>query len=212
MGSSISLAQGYVHAGVSTPVIATIGDSTFLHGGIPGLINAVQHRVPLTLIVMDNGWTSMTGMQVNAGTDEAFQGKDRQVDLEAILRALGPDRLDVVDPLDLPATTRAIAQGLGDPGVKVVLAQRECAIQSQRRGVVIGRTLLDSEKCVLCKRCLRNTGCPALGIEPSGPQGKQTISLDSTLCTGCGLCVRFCPTGALTHAAAMETAAEKETT
>jgi indolepyruvate ferredoxin oxidoreductase, alpha subunit len=201
MGSSISLAQGYVHAGVPTPVIAMIGDSTLLHGGIPGLINAVQHRVPLTLIVMDNGWTSMTGMQVNAGTDQAFQPHGRQVNLEAVLRGLGPDRLEVVDPLDLPATTRSIATGLRDPGVNVILAQRECAIQAQRRGIVIGRTLLDPEKCVLCKRCLRTTGCPALGIQHDGPGGKPTISLDPRLCTGCGLCAQFCPTGALTHAA-----------
>ena len=73
MGASVSLAQGYVHSGVQTPVIATIGDSTFFHGGIPGLVNAVQHQVPLTLIIMDNGWTSMTGMQPNPGTAEAFQ-------------------------------------------------------------------------------------------------------------------------------------------
>ncbi|MCK5212931.1 MAG: hypothetical protein KAQ74_03325, partial [Dehalococcoidia bacterium] len=98
MGTSISLAQGYVHAGLKTPVIATMGDSTFFHGGIPGLINAIQHQVPLTLVVMDNGWTSMTGMQVNAGTDDAFQSEGRRVNIESVIRGLGPDRVEVVDP------------------------------------------------------------------------------------------------------------------
>jgi indolepyruvate ferredoxin oxidoreductase alpha subunit len=166
MGSSISLAQGYVHAGVETPVIATMGDSTFFHGGIPGLINAIQHQVPLTLVVMDNGWTGMTGMQVNAGTDAAYQSQGRRVDIEAVIRGLGPDRVDVVDPFDLKGMTAALVSCLEEPsGVKVLLAQRECAIQAKRRGIVAGVTTIDPSKCVLCKRCLKVTGCPALSIQ-----------------------------------------------
>ena len=101
MGSSISLAQGYVHAGLKTPVIAAMGDSTFFHGGIPGLINAIQHRVPLTLVVMDNGWTSMTGMQVNVAAERAedhpkvytqahleFVVKGKRIDPKAVERAI----------------------------------------------------------------------------------------------------------------------------
>ncbi|MFC2083142.1 thiamine pyrophosphate-dependent enzyme [Candidatus Bipolaricaulota bacterium] len=195
MGSSIGIAQGYAHAGLKTPIIATMGDSTFFHGGIPGLINAIQHQVPLTLIVMDNGWTSMTGMQVNAGTDDAFQVEGRRVDIEAVIRGLGPDRVDVVDPFDLAATTPAIAEGFDTPGVKVVLAQRECAIQAKRRGVVAGATAADSDKCILCKKCLKMTGCPALGIAPD----ETSIVVDRALCNGCGLCSRFCPTGALSN-------------
>ena len=195
MGTSVSLAQGYVHAGLTTPVIATMGDSTFFHGGIPGLVNAIQHRVPLTLVVMDNGWTSMTGMQVNPGTDGAFQGDSRRIDIEAVLRGFGPDRLDVVDPYDLDGLTAAIANGLRTPGVKVVLAQRECAIQAKRRGIVAGHTEVQPDKCVLCKRCLKITGCPALGISPDG----TSMVVDQSLCNGCGLCAAFCPTGALIH-------------
>ena len=218
MGSSVSLAQGYVHAGLQTPVIATIGDSTFFHGGIPGLINAIQHRTPLTLVVMDNGWTSMTGMQVNPGTDIEFQDAGRRVDIEAVIRGLGPDRVDVVDAYDLGGMTRTLTEALVQDGVKVVLAQRECVIQARRRGVLAGTTSVDADACVLCKRCLKITGCPALGVQQAEHQelasksadadfsGNDTdmrtesIVIDPALCNGCGLCVRFCPTGALSHA------------
>ena len=194
MGTSVSLAQGYVHAGVTTPVVATIGDSTFFHGGIPGLLNAVQHGTPLTLIVMDNGWTSMTGMQVNPGTDEAFQPKGgHRIDLAKVIPSLGIDGFQVVDPFDLEATTGAIEAALRAPGVRVVLARRECAIQAKRRGEAAGRTRVDAETCVLCKRCLKVTGCPAISL------GKASIVIDPGLCTGCGLCAAVCPTGAIEH-------------
>ena len=198
MGSSISLAQGYVHAGVRTPVIATMGDSTFFHGGIPGLVNAIQHQVPLTLVVMDNGWTCMTGMQVNPGTQDGFQGLGRCVDLEAVIRGLGPDHLHVVDPFDLEATTHAVHSGLQSHGVTVVLAQRECAIQSSRRKVRVGTTTIDAEACILCKRCLNVTGCPALQIRES-ESGSPSMHIDFSQCTGCGLCASFCPTNAIAH-------------
>jgi len=191
MGTSVSLAQGYVHAGVRTPVIATIGDSTFFHAGIPGLINAVQHRVPLTLIVMDNGWTSMTGMQVNPATDEEFQPAGRRVDLAGVIRGLGVDRLTIVDPYDIEETTAAIESSLRDGGVNVVLARRECAIQARRRGILADRLKFDPDKCILCNRCLEVTGCPAISI------GEGSIDIDDSQCNGCGLCAAVCPTGAL---------------
>ena len=194
MGSSVSLAQGYVHAGVQTPVIATIGDSTFFHGGIPGLLNAVQHGTPLTLIVMDNGWTSMTGMQVNPGTAEGFQPKEgRRIDLAQIIPALGVDRFEIVDPFDQPAMTEAMVACLTQEGVKVILARQECAIQARRQGRRAGTLHLDPDACILCKKCLRITGCPALSV------GENSIVIDESLCYGCGLCASVCPTQALTR-------------
>jgi indolepyruvate ferredoxin oxidoreductase alpha subunit len=194
MGSSVSLAQGYVHAGVEAPVIATIGDSTFFHGGIPGLINAIQHRVPLTLVVMDNGWTAMTGMQVNPGTDGAFQQHGRRVDLMRVIEGLGVDRVFAVDPYDLEKTTDTLVECLQHRGdVSVVLAQRECAIQARRRGIGAGPVAVDPEQCVLCKKCLQVTGCPALSV------GEDSIVIDRALCNGCGICVSFCPTVAIVN-------------
>jgi indolepyruvate ferredoxin oxidoreductase alpha subunit len=186
MGASVSMAQGYVYGGVETPVIATIGDSTFFHGGIPGLINAVQHQVPLTLIIMDNGWTAMTGMQVNPGTAEDFQDDGTRVDIAKIVPALGVEHFFVVDPFDLDGSTEAITQALTLPGVKVVLARQECAIQAIRQHKSAGQIRLDPEKCNLCKLCITTTGCPAIEI------GEDSIVIDTRLCYGCGLCAAVC--------------------
>jgi len=192
MGASIGLAQGYVHGGVKTPVIATMGDSTFFHAGIPGLINAIHHQVPLTLIVMDNGWTSMTGMQVNPGSPEELQPPaHRRVDIARIIPALGVDAFHVVDPFDLEKTSAIIQECMTLPGVKVVLSRRECALQAQRRGIRQGVMRVRSEKCNLCQACILATGCPALTM------GEETVLVDPALCYGCALCMEACHRGAL---------------
>lgn len=194
MGASIGLAQGYVHGGVKTPIIATIGDSTFFHAGIPALINAVQHQVPLTVIVMDNYWTAMTGMQVNPGTNEAFQPPGgRRVDLAQLIPALGVEYFFVVDPFRLEETAATIQHALTLPGVKVILARQECAIQAQRRGLRAGQVRLIPENCNLCKLCVMLTGCPAIDLGP------ETVVIDPALCYGCGLCAQVCHRAALVH-------------
>lgn len=187
MGASIALAQGFVHAGVKTPVIATMGDSTFFHAGISGLVNAIQHQVPLTLIIMDNGWTAMTGMQVNPGTDTNFQnGVGKSVDIAQIIPALGIEHFFIMDPYDLETSTATIQNALILPGVKVVLARRECAIPLQRREGRSGNITVNTDLCNLCKLCIMATGCPAISIT----NGKLEIDLDQ--CTRCGLCAEVC--------------------
>ena len=192
MGASVGLAQGFVHAGVETPVIATIGDSTFFHAGIPGLINAVQHQVPLTLIIMDNGWTAMTGMQVNPGTGASFQkAGSHTVDIARLVPALGVEQFFVIDPYDLAESTATIEKALTLPGVKVVLARRECAIQALRRGERAGTMTVNTERCNLCKQCIAITGCAAISL------GEKAITIDPSLCSGCGLCAAACSRDAI---------------
>ncbi|MGD2176678.1 MAG: thiamine pyrophosphate-dependent enzyme [Anaerolineae bacterium] len=187
MGASISLAQGYLYSGLETPVIATMGDSTFFHGGLPGLINAVQHQADVTLIVMDNGWTAMTGMQTNPGTDERFQSPgNRRIDLAELIPAMGVEHFFTIDPFDLGQATAAIQRALALSGVKVVLAQQECAIQAQRRGLKAGTVRVDPQACNLCKRCVVVTGCPAISL------GEEAIVIDESLCYGCSLCAQVC--------------------
>jgi indolepyruvate ferredoxin oxidoreductase alpha subunit len=192
MGASLGLAQGYVHAGVKTPVIATIGDSTFFHAGLPGLINAIQYQVPLTLIIMDNGWTCMTGMQINPGTSASFQPCGGQrLDIARIVPALGVEHFFIVDPFDYAQTTKTIQDCLALDGVKVVLARQECAIQAQRRGEQKGILRVLPENCNLCSLCLMVTGCPAIDL------GEKAVVIDPALCYGCGLCAEVCNREAL---------------
>ncbi|MFB3853164.1 MAG: thiamine pyrophosphate-dependent enzyme [Vicinamibacterales bacterium] len=187
MGASLGIAQGYVRAGVKTPVIATIGDSTFFHAGIPALLNAVQHQTPLTLVILDNGWTAMTGMQVNPGTCEQFQRSgDAKLDIAKMIPALGIDRFWVVRPYNLEETTRVITEAITQPGVKVVLAREECTIPAKRRGLEAGSVRVAAENCNLCKLCVIVTGCPAISLGP------DAIVIDDDLCYGCGLCVTTC--------------------
>ena len=192
MGASIPLAQGYVHAGVKTPVIATIGDSTFFHGGIPGLINAIQQNLDLTVIIMDNGWTAMTGMQVNPGTEVTYQQQGcKQIDIVKLVEGLGVDFLKVVDPYDLTASTEAIASALQERGVKVIVARRECAIQANRRKVQYHQVRVAADQCTLCKVCINVTGCPAITL------GENAVEIDPAQCNGCGICAQVCKFSAI---------------
>ena len=113
------------------------------------------------LIILDNGWTSMTGFQVNPGTEPGFQAAGgRRVSIEAVVRALGVDFLERLDPFDQPAAIEVMKHALQAAGVRVVLAERECALTVARR--VRERELyrIDAEKCTFCRACLRETGCP----------------------------------------------------
>ena len=192
MGASVSLAQGYVYAGVKTPVIATIGDSTFFHGGIPGLINAIQHNVNMTLIIMDNRWTAMTGMQENPGTSKKYQDKGYvEVDIARIIPALGVTQYFEMDPFNYRESSEILQQALKLPGVKVVLARGECAIQVVRHNEVEKIVRVIDENCNQCKLCIMVTGCAALSL------GNGTVLVDEALCTGCGLCVAVCNRNAM---------------
>jgi len=187
MGASIGMAMGFVHAGVKTPVIATIGDSTFYHAGLPALVNAVQHQTPITLIIMDNGWTSMTGMQINPGTCEQFQGAgNARLDIAKIVPALGVDQFWIVDPFEMDDMARILQGALKLPGVKVLLARQECAIPAKRRGVEAGAIKVIDEKCNQCKLCITVTGCLAITLSES------SINIDPEQCYACGLCSAVC--------------------
>ena len=187
MGASIGMAMGFADAGVKTPVIATIGDSTFYHAGLPALINAVQHQTPITLIIMDNGWTSMTGMQINPGTCEQFQGAgNSRLDIAKIVPALGVDQFWIVDPFEMDDMARVLQNALKLPGVKVLLARQECAIPAKRRGVEAGEIRVIDEKCNQCKLCITVTGCLAITLSES------SINIDPEQCYACGLCAAVC--------------------
>ncbi len=192
MGASIPCAQGFYYSGVDKPIIATIGDSTFFHNGMPGLINAIQHNIDITVIIMDNGWTGMTGMQVNPNTAQEFQRGDwKHIDLVNVVKGMGVDNLFVVDPFDQKEIVATLDKCLSIKGLKVVVSRRECAIQSNRRKIKYAKMSVDADKCINCKICINTTGCPALSL------GETHVNIDPNACNGCSLCAQSCPKGAI---------------
>ena len=196
MGSSIGLAQGFFRAGMETPVVATIGDSTFFHAGLPPLINAVQQNADILLIILDNGWTSMTGFQVNPGTQAALQpGNRRRVDMDAVIHAIGVDYFAVIRPFDQDAAVEVISEALVMKGVRVLVSREECALTRERRESLGDTYVIDPETCVFCKACLRESGCTALSPGKDGE--KDVMTIDPDLCRSCGLCETCCKFGAI---------------
>lgn len=192
MGASIPCAHGFSFSGVDKPIFATIGDSTFLHGGMPGLVNAIQHDSNITVIIMDNGWTAMTGMQVNPNTDQDFQYQGlNRVDLFEIVKGMGVKNLFLADPFDQKTYVEILDKCLVLKGLKVVVARRECAIQTNRRRIKYARMSVDNNLCIGCKSCIAVTGCSAITFTDN------VISIDSGLCNGCGLCLVACPKNAI---------------
>jgi indolepyruvate ferredoxin oxidoreductase alpha subunit len=192
MGGSFGIANGLAHV-IDEPIVAHLGDSTFFHAGIPPLVNAVYNKANITMVVMDNSATSMTGFQPHPGTGYTAMG-DETVMLkpEEIARACGVKFVEVVDPFNLKETTEVIEKAIRFPGPAVVVSRRLCAIIEQRekkkRKEAAIPYRVDPEKCnVKCNACIELLGCPAIIRE-----GTKTV-IDSSLCTGCGLCAQVCP-------------------
>jgi indolepyruvate ferredoxin oxidoreductase alpha subunit len=197
MGSSISLAQGFKYAGIKNPVVATIGDGTFFHAGIPALLNATHNKTNLTIIILDNHWTSMTGMQPHVGTEVHSTEKDKHlIKPEEIVRAAGIKNIQRVNPYQIKKIIPTLMEALSSPEISIVISDAECAIQKKRGGKGGGFLKVKPEQCVgldTCEHpCLKVTGCPA--IERS-EEGKAFINSDA--CNACGLCHHACYHGAI---------------
>jgi indolepyruvate ferredoxin oxidoreductase alpha subunit len=192
MGGSFGIASGLAHV-VEAPIVAHLGDSTFFHSGIPPMINAVYNKANIAMVILDNSATSMTGFQPHPGTGYTAMG-DETVMLkpEEIARACGVKFVEVVDPFNLKEATEAIEKAIRFPGPAVVVSRRLCAIIEQRdkkkRKEETIPYCVDPEKCnEKCNACIELLGCPAIIKE-----GAKTV-IDSSLCTGCGLCAQVCP-------------------
>jgi indolepyruvate ferredoxin oxidoreductase alpha subunit len=196
MGSSIALAQGFVYAGLDRPVVATIGDSTFFHAGIPPLLNAAAQNLNLTVLVLDNGYASMTGYQPSLGNYEAEQGGvPNPVSIEELARAARVRRVRKTLPYFNRRLARILAQALRAPGVQVIIADAPCVARRPRRTVIPYRVLAD--RCVgpyTCPRsCVETVGCPALDVD----ELTRKVTVDRERCMGCGLCASACSRKAL---------------
>ena len=190
MGASIGMAHGMAKATdgrLASQTVAVIGDSTFLHSGMTGLLNSVYNQSDSTIIILDNSITGMTGHQQNPSTGlDIHLRQAPAVDLEALCHVLGVRSVRVVDPADTRASEQVIGEEIKQPGVSVIIARRPCALIPQGRGTKELLAVLDQSLCTRCGACIRIM-CPAL---TKGPDGYPVI--DPNTCNGCGLCVRVC--------------------
>jgi indolepyruvate ferredoxin oxidoreductase alpha subunit len=198
MGASIGVGCGFYQAGVEEHIVATIGDSTFIHAGIPALINAVHSQARLTVVVFDNRVTAMTGFQPHPGTGVTASGKKtREIRIEDLAKACGVDFVEVVDPYRPGDAISAVERALRYDGVSVVISRRQCireALREARReGLSIQSYNVDREKCNGCKVCISMFGCPAIAWN----EDTEVAEIDHVLCTGCGVCAQVCPLRAI---------------
>ncbi len=195
MGSSVSTAGGFSKV-LPQPVVAFIGDSTFFHAGIPGLINAVGNDHRFLLVILDNGTTAMTGHQPHPGIELTADGKIQpKVSIEAVVRGCGVKQVFTVNPLQVKKTRETLTQikdALQQPGVIVLISKSPCPLHERRMtGKKQKVVFAVEESCDLCRQCLEELGCPAFVWDEAGPAG-ACIRIDPALCAGCSVCSQIC--------------------
>ena len=188
MGAGITMAQGLVRADQRAKHIAFIGDSTFFHTGIPGIINAVYNETDITVIIVDNSTTAMTGHQPHPGTGKTMMGNiTEKVSIEKVLKGCNVEFVKRANPLDLKAAIQTVQEAVAFPKVSVVLFEAPCIaiVKPEPKSMV-------NEKCIGCKKCIREIGCPAISLTNDGK-----AIIDTNLCYGCSLCRQICPVNAI---------------
>ena len=196
MGSSIANAVGMAKSGVETrPIIATIGDSTFLHAGISPLIDAVYNDADITVMLLDNHIVAMTGGQDNPGTGKTLRGEEtHRVDLEDVCRAVGVKWVQTVDSYDLAALYKALREAIDFKGVSVLISDRPCVISPVK---IKGETMtVIADNCTACQSCM-NVGCPSISWSDAWFDGRHKIKINPNTCIGCALCPQVCPSDAI---------------
>lgn len=198
MGASIGIGCGLAHSKVEDVVVATIGDSTFIHAGIPALINAVYNNAPMVVIIFDNGTTAMTGFQPHPGTGVRATGeKAKKVSIEEIVRACGVKNVKVIDPYNIKESINVVEEAMKYSGTSVIISRRPCRLDWLRsaRSKEIKMELyeVDPEDCTGCMICIKDFGCPAITFDGE----KKVAVINNVLCNGCGVCAQVCPIEAI---------------
>ncbi len=220
MGAGITMAQGLDHAingsGIpdrgatdaagdtaaedaassdATACFAFVGDSTFFASGITGTVNAVYNQSDMILCVLDNSTTAMTGHQPHPGMGVTMMGKRVEpVDIAKVLEGIGVKWIRTVDPQNLKQSQDAVNEAMEEKGVRAIIFKSPCIALVKPDAP----KQVDADTCVSCMRCINEIGCPALITDqPAGNAGKPKATIDTALCTGCGLCTQLCPTGAI---------------
>jgi len=201
MGSGVGLASGFGKLGqfgMDQPVLATVGDSTFFHAVLPALINAVHHQSDITVVVLDNSGTAMTGFQPHPGTSQDAAGNEvPPIDIAAVCEAMGAT-VRISDPFDIDNTRQTLLALFEIKGLKVLILQQPCALSPQKKGkkmfeVSVDENICLGQNCGCNQLCTRIFKCPGLKWN-----SEQNVSgIDEVICVGCGVCASICPAGAI---------------
>jgi indolepyruvate ferredoxin oxidoreductase alpha subunit len=183
MGAGITIAQGLQRVEPDTLHFAFIGDSTFFHTGIPGIINAVYNQTDIIVVVLDNSTTAMTGNQPHPGMGITMMNtRPEKISIEKIVKACGVSSLVKVNPFDQKASRAAVNKLMAQKGVRVLLFEAPCIIIEKGSK----KAFINEAKCNGCAVCIKKLGCPAISIE------NDKVVINAALCTGCGICVDLC--------------------
>ncbi|MEE8566959.1 MAG: indolepyruvate ferredoxin oxidoreductase subunit alpha [Candidatus Bipolaricaulota bacterium] len=208
MGASVGVLHGMSIAGVPEHAVATIGDSTFFHSGMPALLNMVHNQSRGVVIIMDNGTTAMTGHQDNPGTDWTLQGKDApHVELEPLVCAMGVEKVLTVNAFDIGEVERGLKECLAYDGPSVLITKGLCA-QLDRTPKT--SYMVNPDKCIACGACLK-LGCPAIvkADKVDEKTGEPKAEIDPGLCVGCDICRQVCPVEAIQISKGRESQGER---
>lgn len=188
MGAGLNIAQGIGRIEPDTSCFAFVGDSTFFASAITGAVNAVYNQADMTICILDNSTTAMTGHQPHPGTGRTMMGEIvEKVDIEAVLRGIGIETVETVDPLKLDDTVETVKRTAEKKGVKAIIFRSPCAVIIKPDKPA----LIDPDKCRNCKKCINDLGCPGLVLKDG------RVAIENALCTGCGLCSQVCPFDAI---------------
>ncbi len=196
MGSGVSAAGGFSKV-LDRPVVAFIGDSTFFHAGIPGLVNAVSNGHRFLLVILDNGTTAMTGHQPHPGVELTPKGRiEPKVSIEKLVRGCGVNLVATINPLQVKksqAVLEDFKNKINEAGVAVIISKSPCPLFETRmlkkKKKIVFRTD-ESKSCADCKKCLTELGCPAFYVESS--DGVEHVLINDSLCSGCSVCSQIC--------------------
>lgn len=199
MGASINQAAGFYHSfktngNESCPIVATIGDSTFIHSGLPALINSVYNKARFILVILDNGTTAMTGNQPTAATGILPDGSSGNcMELEKMIEGCGIKFLKIVDPYDVQGFISVLKDADAftrkeDGGIAVIIARHPCIMNAKKQKKY---SVTISQDCTGCQSCIKDFECPALVPE------NERVTINQILCNGCGVCIHACPIEAI---------------
>ena len=192
MGSSAGTSCGFSKV-TDKKVVSFIGDSTFFHSGIPGLVNAVFNNHNFTLVILDNGITAMTGHQPNPGVDMGLMNLQGygQISIEAVVRALGVPHIAIIQPYKVKKSIETLREAFNFKGVSVVIAQEMCTLYAKGFKKTKSRSYYISDKCQNHRDCISQLACPAFFLDA------EKVKIDPVMCSGCAVCAQVCPENAI---------------